>query len=254
MTGIGSERSVATTRRTLMRGAAWSVPVVAVAAQAPAFAASPCDPQTYKIDWGTTTYTPPSSLTASPNTGTATVSGSAGGSSMSVTFASTLAGGATRYDGNLTVPTTTNIGGLGATERGLAVRTGNTALTALVNQTITITFGRAISNLSFYIVDLDRDANFWDRVTCTPVPTSSSTRASTVAGVGDAGLEVAGSGPFRYTGGTTGIDDTSNAGNVQLVYAGGSSFTSLQLNYWNAGTPGPQGILLSDFTFTARGC
>ncbi|WP_175539562.1 hypothetical protein [Nocardioides exalbidus] len=171
-----------------------------------------------------------------------------------MTFDSSPAGGATRYDGNLTVPATTNIGALGAGERGLAIRSGSTALTALVNQTITVRFSRAVSNLSFSIVDLDRDANFWDRVTCNPVPTSSNNRPTTVAGVGDAGLEIPGSGPFRYTGGTTGIDDTSNAGNVQLVYAGGASFTQLQLVYWNAGSPGPQGILLSDFTFTARGC
>lgn len=32
------------TRRSVVRGAAWSVPAVAVAAQAPAFAASPCSP------------------------------------------------------------------------------------------------------------------------------------------------------------------------------------------------------------------
>ena len=45
------------TRRTLVRGAAWSVPVVSIAAAAPAFAAS-CDTQPYLLDWGVTSFSP----------------------------------------------------------------------------------------------------------------------------------------------------------------------------------------------------
>lgn len=245
---------VSTSRRSLVRGAAWSVPTISMVAAAPAFAASPCDPQTYRIDWGTTPYTPPGSLTANPNVGTAVVAGSAGGQSMNVTFASTLGGTATRYDSNLTVLSTLNIGGLGANERGLAVRSTNTSLVNANRQTITVTFGRAVSALSFTVVDIDLAANFADRVSFSPLPTRY-TRAATVAGVGNFGLETTtNDGAFRYTGPSGGIDDTSAAGNVTIAYDGGPSFTSFQLIYWNAGNPGPQGILLSDFTFTANGC
>lgn len=42
------------TRRTVVRGAAWSVPVVAIAAQAPAFAASTCLPVPAITGWSST--------------------------------------------------------------------------------------------------------------------------------------------------------------------------------------------------------
>ena len=38
--------AVRPSRRTVTRAAAWTVPVIAVAATAPAYAASPCDPET----------------------------------------------------------------------------------------------------------------------------------------------------------------------------------------------------------------
>lgn len=243
-----------TTRRSLVRGAAWSVPTISLVAAAPAFAASPCDPQTYRIDWGTTPYTPPASLTANPNSGTAVVAGSAGGQTMNVTFASTLGGTATRFDSNLTVLPTLNIGGLGANERGLAIRSTTTSTVNANRQTITVTFARAVSALSFTIVDLDLAGNFWDRVSLSPQPTRY-TRAPLVAGVGSLGAETTTeTGAFRYTGPSGGLDDTSGAGNVTVTYSGGASFRTFDLIYWNAGTPGPQGILLSDFTFTANGC
>jgi hypothetical protein len=40
-------------RRTVVRGAAWTVPVVVVATQAPAFAASPCAPVPFPAGWST---------------------------------------------------------------------------------------------------------------------------------------------------------------------------------------------------------
>ncbi|RYB94650.1 hypothetical protein EUA93_10035 [Nocardioides oleivorans] len=255
MTDMGNERGAGTSRRTLMRGAAWTVPVVAVAAQAPAFAASPCDPQTYRIDWGVSAYTPPGSLTATPNVGTAVATGSAGGNGINVTFTSTVLV-STRYDSNLTVLPTTGIGNLGAGEQGLAIRSnGSLGAYPLSNQTITVAFGRAVSNLSFTVVDIDRDANFWDRVAFNPAPGAGNfTRAAQVDGAGNLNAETSGDGPFRFTGPTGNLVDTSGAGNVQVRYAGGASFTSFQILYWNTVLSGPQGILLSDFSFTARGC
>ncbi len=248
-------------RRTVVRGAAWSVPVIAVAAAAPAFAASPCDSTySYRLDWGVTPYNPPGSLTASPNSGVATVppptGGTPGALGIPVTFTSTLQGTTTRYDQNLHVLATTGIGGLQPSQQGVAIRSATSG--GLANtQTITITFGRAVSNLSFSVVDLDRAGTFDDRVSLNPLPTSYS-RALTVGGVGAYAADPFlnnNAGAFRYTGlSGTGLDDTSPNGVVTVTYAGGASFTSFQLIYWSTQAPGPQGILLGDFTFTARGC
>lgn len=58
---------VSVTRRTVVRGAAWSVPVVAIAAQAPAFAASVCGQVPYtQPGW---VFVSPASGAVRPNTG-----------------------------------------------------------------------------------------------------------------------------------------------------------------------------------------
>ncbi|RYB92381.1 hypothetical protein EUA06_05335 [Nocardioides glacieisoli] len=257
------EPRLPTTRRTVVRGVAWTLPVVAMAATAPAYAASPCDTTySFRLDWGVTPYTPPANLTAEPNRGTATVTPTANGVpgalGISVTLESTLQGTTTRFDQNLNVLGTTGIGGLTPSQQGVAIRSTNVG--GLANtQTIRVTFGRPVSNVSFSVVDLDRATNFWDRVSFNPLPTGFTRALGTVSGIGaytaDPLLITANSGAFRYTGlNTTGLDDTSGAGVVTVNYAGGPSFTSFDLLYWSTSTPGPQGILLSDFTFNARGC
>jgi hypothetical protein len=245
-------------RRTVVRTAAWSVPVISVATAAPAFAASPCsDTYSYRLAWGTTSYAAPTS--AAPNRGVATVPASPGGGpgaqSITVTLQSTFQGTTTAYDGNLTVLPTTGIGGLVPSQQGVAIR--STTNGGFANtQTVAITFGRAVSNLSFSVVDLDRAANFNDRASFSPAP-SSYTRAATVGGIGAYSQTEtsASTGAFRYTGSvSTGLDDTSPDGVVTVNYAGGTAFTTFQLIYWSTQTPGPQGILLSDFSFNAKGC
>ena len=251
----------------MVRGAVWTVPAVSLAAAAPAFAASTCSERyNYRLDWGTTLYTPPVNLTNDPNVGTATVPASAGGtpgaSSVTVTFTSTLQGTTTRYDSNLTVLGTTGIGGLGANERGVAVRSATTGAaqtggTTIANsQTITVRFSRPVASVNFTVVDLDADTSFWDRVSFSPLPTTFI-RAAAVDGNGNTGGELLQplNGGFRYAPLIPGpIADTSGAGNVEINYSGGAAFTSFQLIYWNARATGPQGIVLSDFTFTALGC
>ena len=104
MTDALGEAALGTTRRTLVRGAAWSVPVVAVAATAPAFAASPCsDRYSYLLNWGATPYT-----RANARNGSATVA-SADSTAVTVTFLSTLDDRLNVPDPtrNLTVPANT---------------------------------------------------------------------------------------------------------------------------------------------------
>src|SRR6478672_464529 len=136
-------------RRTVVRGAAWSVPVVAVAATAPAFAASPCATlYPFRLDWGTTPYS-----RASARNATATLS-SAGSTPLTVTFASTSSTTANVPDPNrnLTVPANTGTGttadpvvtSLGGRqgERGLMLYHQSSTVGRDNRQDVVITFSR----------------------------------------------------------------------------------------------------------------
>lgn len=60
-------------RRTIVKGAAWSVPVIMTAAAAPAFAASRNSCRTAYLNWGTATSTQLTNGTVYTITGTQTV-------------------------------------------------------------------------------------------------------------------------------------------------------------------------------------
>jgi hypothetical protein len=259
------ERGVGTSRRTLMRGAAWSVPVVAVAAQAPAFAASPCDPQAYRVDWGTSGYTPPP-LTGAVrgSTAVATPTGATGGGPLSVSFSSTVVGSVVRSADNMTVTGDTNIGNLGAAERGLTLSHDAPAVSGRANrQEVSISFARAVTGLSFTITDIDSSSGaWWDRVelsgTRTGTPVSrGGILGNFVLGDGTVGLELlAAFGPWRYFDTGTNVPNTGdNRGNIAVVYPGTiAANTPILLTYWSSTAGGNQRIFLSDFNFTARGC
>ena len=93
MAHLGGDAHVSTTRRTLVRGAAWTVPVVAAFATAPAYAASTCaSPKTYTLDWGTTPYN------HTGNTSYATLV--SGGTTIYAHFSTTFRGNG-KGDGNI---------------------------------------------------------------------------------------------------------------------------------------------------------
>lgn len=119
-------------RRAITRGAAWSVPVIAVAATAPAYAAS-CD-----------STTPTSMNLASRN----------GGDGTAVTFTSGVAGGMTvgtwnlRTDDQPAMPA-------GWLELENRPRGAGGASSPSTYQDITVTFSKAVRKLTFDIADID---------------------------------------------------------------------------------------------------
>ena len=147
------------TRRTVARGAAWSVPVVVVGAAAPVAAASPCPPWHYVLAWadpGTTTYDRDSATSA-----TATVTSlDAGAPAVTVTLSAVATEPSkldVRFD-NLEV-NGTPVGG--TTEYGLVVRqvepraADGSPPGPGARQELTFAFDQSVSNLSFTVTDID---------------------------------------------------------------------------------------------------
>lgn len=260
---------VRTSRRTVVRGAAWSVPVIAVATTAPAFAASPCDIQAYRLDWGNSVGQTVYAKNATTNVGTATVAGSAGGGAITVTLASTTVGSVSRANDNLTVSTETNIGNLGAGERGLNIAHNEGITAGRANrQEIAIRFSRAVTGLSFTITDIDsrrsnvggwwnpRYEGWYDRVELTGSRTATMAGSSVIGAGTDTNENSNGSGPWRHPDEDTNASNTgSSDGNVTVTYAGTiAANTPITLTYWTTLSEGNQRIFLSDMTFSAQGC
>jgi hypothetical protein len=250
-------------RRTVVRTAAWSVPVVAAATTAPAYAASPCsDTYSYALDWGNTartTYTPPATPTgAGVKTGSAYAlppSGS-GAASLNVTFQSTVVGTVNRTANNL-VFAGTNVGGTGGA--GLQLTHDNIQTGRGNRQELQITFDRAVTGLSFSIADIDSSSGAWyDQVELTgntgtgaaaftqsPAITTTSTSV-VVWGDGSA------TSPWRPRNDNQNVGAGSNAGNKMVTFT--TAVKTLSLVYWNSSGTGNQIIALTDFTFSAKGC
>ena len=251
MTEAGSEVTLGTTRRTLVRGAAWSVPVVAAATTAPAFAASPCgSTYTWKLDWGSTSYTKNTA-----NLGTATVTNAAGTYPITVTFNSsvtgTMLGSITRHPTNLDIEAGMgNIGALGAGEQGLELWHSSSANSDNVYQTVVVRFDRKVSDLAFTITDIDfQSGNFSDRVAIsgnrTGIPGSTY-----VIGTGTY------TDPWRPRDSNPApinIPDTGDSrGNVAVKFL--APVTDFEIRYWNRGGSSQQAIWIGDLTWTALGC
>lgn len=251
-------------RRNVVRTAAWTVPVVAAAVSAPAFAAS-CGTTSYtwRLDWSndnatdqfTTSY--PTPTTASGvQTGVATITGPAGTVPVAVTFASRMYGTMQRDANNLRVssvltPAANNVGGLNQ-GAGLNVSHQDPIPSGRANrQEVSISFDRAVTGLSFTIADIDRQTNDWnDRVELTGSRTYAGPNLSGDGTNGPGGSNNA----WRP-------DDNGNAGNgssygnLTVTYSGTIAANApIVLTFWNSAGNGNQRIFLSDFTFTASGC
>jgi hypothetical protein len=274
-------------RRSVVRAGAWSIPVVAAATATPAFAASVCSTDfSYALDWGSSGSN--FSRAAASNTATAgaasAMAQATGATNMTVNFTSALittgSGASTSVNGyaldttyNLSVPgpannnggltpNVTNLGNIVAngSERGLCLQhTTSTAATTNATtgnpdrgQRLTISFPRAVTGLSFWIVDIDTTTTgYWDRVRFTNATPTVSNRAANINGDGVGTL------PFRY--GTalsdSNVDENSANARVKVTFPG--SITSLVMEYWSSAYTSSysiQRVYLSDFSFTARGC
>ena len=193
---IAQRPSRSVSRRTIVKGAAWSVPAIALAAAAPAFAASQCLPAV--IDWnafadGTTPGTISVPGTTPALTATISVAYSSG-SSPSATSGKVVDG----PQGGVT--------GRYYRVEFAPARQNNAA-------TVTITFNRPVRDLRFTILDIDATTGYRDQVVVT-TPGFSYQRAAKVIGSGTT------ADPFRMSAPLANIAPTSSDGNVQLAWAG----------------------------------
>lgn len=215
--------SSSVSRRSITRGAAWSLPAIAVGAVVPAFgAASPtcANPQIHTITWGTkpsgtlitdTTYTP---------TGSATT-------------LSTSASGSTGGNLNLRVRT--------AATSGISLSSVDISLPSLPNagQTVTFSFSQPVSNLTFTLGDIDRANIGRENVGLSPSNFVVSDRGSVVTGAGTT------DDPFV---GTAVAPNGGKAGNVTVTY-NSLPISSFTLRLANANNSG-----ISIFPLTFTGC
>lgn len=217
------------TRRTVTRAAAWSVPVVAVAAVAPAYAAS-CPKERVSA----------ANITASTRDSaikwqaTFDVDGTGPKPSNVMTVDATYDSGmAVRNDGPNVAPdnftTLPTVGGLNTTGLVMAQRpvadTPRAPLAAKGNYAFSFT--RAVSNLTFTLTDIDSiSGDFLDAVQLTPGFTWSN-RAAGLTGVGTS------ADPFRQTSADVNANNSSSgAGNVTITYPG--PLTGFTISYGNA--------------------
>jgi len=258
----------ATTRRTVLRAAAWTAPAVSMVVAVPAYAAASgpvaCADAAYEIRWA-------SHYNAQARTATARLTRAVGSGALgtapltmvvSSSFQGSLVAGSTGAYSNLAL-SPGNVGGTGG--RGLTImQQAASRVTSLSTprsqhrQEVTLVFSRPVSNLAFTLTDVDSldptrgNGQYQDRVSVSGAP--SGARANQVTGAGTAGD------PWRATGANVEQDPVSGSrGNVVVSYAGRPASDVYRITYWNDQTGtlasrGLQGIFLTDLTFTAASC
>lgn len=247
-------------RRAVVRGAAWSVPVVAVATPVPVFAASPCVLRSEAVSTtnNTTTtfpaqgYTRDSSTAGRWRTSTPTAPG-ATYTNARIAITATKTGliqhdfSATIF--NLVAFTTGGVSGVSINQRP----SPQGSVRGYDQRTVTrFDFGRLVYNLTFTIADISKSGspsgvvNFWDTVQVTSDGSYQVTaRQATVQGSGTQ------ADPF------TPIDSSPDGGdtdpqNVTLQFT--TRATYVTFTYWSAakGTTttaaGGQGVTISNMT------
>ncbi len=251
--------------------------MIALAATAPAFAASTCaSPKLYTLDWGSTPYTHTgntsyarvsSSTTGAPDIyahfsavfqGNGRGDGNVPGSSPSETRNLSVPPGS--GNGSLQDPVITSLGGLGAGERG--VRLQQISPQGYANrQDVTVTFrtGTAtnsplvsIQGLSFYIVDIDNYPSpyaYSDRVALSSAQAYSQGKDTSIRGTGTAGDPW-----FNSDGGNQNENASGARVRIDFPDDNASRISTFTLTYWtNTGATGSNTgqyhrIYMSDFS------
>lgn len=249
--------SSAPTRRAITKGALWAMPAAAASYAAPAYAAS-CSPVSTITEWAGANY-----KQASSTSGTYTVpdpDGAGRGTGMTVKVSSAF--GNNTKAGNQAGTTNYNLRGITASRGGmtdtLALHQSPKSNAAKTNeatqansQTVTFTFSKPVTGLSFTIVDIDSAySDFRDQVTVSGgVVVSTPTNSVYVEAKGGTATSI---------GMNTRIDDASDAGNVKFTVSG--TVTSITITYYNttsASDPwidGDQGVYISPLAFTYNPC
>ena len=212
-------------RRTVVRGIAWSVPVVTAVAAAPAFAASCQKTALQSVTWSST-------RTTTAQTGT-----TPSGTNVNVTasFTSTLLGAGSLNTANLSASTV-----VAANDAISLVNNSPTTLAVdgnLNHQTANLVFTRPVYGLTFYLDDIDRaTGSYADQValTATPAEIPAATPGSAIAGAGTL------ADPWRTTGGQG--DNAANQ-TVGVTYADGLvGMTSLSIRFGSPLVPAASAV------------
>lgn len=186
-------------RRTLVAGAAWSAPVMALAAASPfASASAPC-PEQAQINWA-------SSFTATDRqNGQGTFTTPTG---ETVTYTLVVVSGPNNEVPATSTNLTTNSIGVFLGDRQ-TVAAPSKDFDAAYTQTTTVTFDRPVTNLSFRIFDVDGSEFYREHVRVLGLPGATATpgiaveldpASNTFRPVTDANIgETSGSGAVNYT-------------------------------------------------------
>ena len=215
-------------RRAVARGAAWSVPVVALAMAAPAAAATSSTCKGGVLSWD--------SFANGDQTGKVLVTTGNTGVTVRVT---TSGADSAANNGNVTNTTT---GGQSKVMRFYDLNGVNNT-----SQTVTITFSQPVRNVSFSFLDVDSSSSRWTRayedlVWIVSPGSWIGTTHSNVKGAGTA------ANPYRAVNTDSPADGSSNASNVDLTFTG--PLTQIVFVYGQDGTvDGTPFIGISDLTF-----
>lgn len=223
-------------RRSVVKAAAWAVPVIAVAAPAPAFAASPCTPTTSLDDL--TPGTSPNPITFYPSLVTAGLAWTSGGQGGDNTPGDTGQVAATN-----TNPSWNYI----EIEMVQSLNAGDYVQ-------LTITLSEPVTGLSFILHDIDmeegRQGTAWVDHVYIDTPGFTYARGSNIQGVGSGAVGNQNQGPFRpINWGDTPI--SSGEGDVRLTWPGEVSQVVIRYVAGATGYSQNQHIGLGDLRYEA---
>ncbi len=258
------------TRRTLTRAAAWTVPVVAVAATAPAYAASPCDPRTGQVlDWdGAKVAFTRKSATAATAVYDPDGTGPVPGLTLDVTasYTGNMKAGSENGSTSQTMARQSTVGGMwGVSGLGLMQATSSEKPQGGKKEpvgygdrgTYTFVFSKPVSNLVFTITDIDSTKNdFRDALII-----SGGYTVEAQAGEVEVKTEkdFIPSSWFQAKDDDEAVNDTSGSdGNITLKFAG--PISTFEITYWNRqkeydeDLDTDQRIFVSDMTFDYSPC
>jgi hypothetical protein len=212
-------------RRAVARGAAWSVPVVALAVAAPASASHSSTCLSGLLDWDSF---------KSGSTQTGLVLTPAGGTGVTLRV-TTSGDNATVGNGQVTKTVT---GGKSSVMRFLDVNNKRNT-----SQTVTLTFTKSVTNVQFSLLDVDSSTgNYEDLVQIVSPTAYTGTIHSNIKGNGTKAT------PYRAKNTNSPVDGTSDASNVDLAFAG--PLTSITFIYAQDGTVGGDPFIgISDISF-----
>lgn len=236
-------------RRTVLKGAAWSLPVIAAAVAAPLASASPLVCTPYTVKWNSNEY-----VRHSATSGTFTNAGGA----FTIQVASRFYGD-TVAD---TYGTAANLkvwpSGTGSIRESLSLVQSNNFEGQKRNgrQEVTFTFSQEVTDLTFAITDID--ANYGDYIDAVELHSTAEWEATTELGARGAGL----TGnewrreqmPENEVAGVWGFDENSGQGRANITFLEPvTSFTlvyfDLRTKHWSTSMDHDQLILIHPFSF-----